>query len=134
MNNHKYQSIHSQLGTIIQSGEYQIGDRLPSERELSKSFGVSMATVRQALGLLEQDGTLGRRISILGPCLAVSVPVSLFFHPFVETIRRYEASSALEGGSEGWLFTQRLTSGIYQPRTDGSILCPKRKQSPLEHF
>lgn len=44
----------------IQSGEYEAGDLIPSERELAKVFGISRMTVRQALNLMVAEGTLVR--------------------------------------------------------------------------
>lgn len=47
------------------------GDRLPSEAELCADFGVSRATVQQALGMLERDGVIrrdqGRGTFYIGP-------------------------------------------------------------------
>ena len=40
----------------IRGGEYTAQDRLPSENELHREFGLSRATVRQALELLETNG------------------------------------------------------------------------------
>ena len=42
-------------GTIL-SGGYGLGDRLPPERELVESLGVSRTVVREALNLLESRG------------------------------------------------------------------------------
>ena len=40
----------------IAGGTFQAGDRLPTEREMSESYGVSRAIVREAMGRLKQDG------------------------------------------------------------------------------
>ena len=45
-----YSLIASQAEALVTSGRWQEGDRLPPERELCKDFGVSRATLRQALG------------------------------------------------------------------------------------
>lgn len=39
----------------IKSGTYNEGDKIPSERELSETFNISRATVRQALSELEKQ-------------------------------------------------------------------------------
>lgn len=41
--------------------KYQVGDRLPSEREICETYDVSRITVRQALQLLEEQGYVRRR-------------------------------------------------------------------------
>lgn len=49
------------LGQIV-DGESRIGDRLPSENQLSANFGVSRAVVREALARLHADGvTISRK-------------------------------------------------------------------------
>lgn len=49
------------LRAQIASGAWKIGDRLPSESELSKSFGVNRLTVRMALQKLNALGVLETR-------------------------------------------------------------------------
>ena len=44
-----YFQIQSQLLKMIQSGHLKAGDSLPSEEELSRIYGVSRMTSRQAL-------------------------------------------------------------------------------------
>ncbi|WP_418964984.1 GntR family transcriptional regulator [Cetobacterium sp.] len=42
----------------IKSGTYHEGDKIPSERELSETFSISRATVRQALSELEKQNDI----------------------------------------------------------------------------
>ena len=55
-----YSVIASRAEALIASGEWQEGDRLPPERQLCQDFGVSRATLRQALGELEERGLISR--------------------------------------------------------------------------
>lgn len=45
----------------ISSGEWKIGQRIPSEPELGDIYGVSRTVVRQALGEIELEGLISRR-------------------------------------------------------------------------
>lgn len=59
-----YFQIESILRSKILAGELKEGDRLPPENELSKQFGVSPLTVRQALSFLVEEGLLDRKPGI----------------------------------------------------------------------
>jgi GntR family transcriptional regulator, transcriptional repressor for pyruvate dehydrogenase complex len=50
--------IAQQLRRAIMDGELAPGDELPTEHELVEEFGVSRATVREALGALRAEGLL----------------------------------------------------------------------------
>ena len=57
----KYQRIADALRRQIRAGEYQPGDRLPSETALLERFRdqfgtLSLPTLRQAIGLLRSEG------------------------------------------------------------------------------
>lgn len=52
----RYVSIADFLQQQIESGEVQSGERLPSQHEMAKQFGVSLTTLRSAVDLLEQRG------------------------------------------------------------------------------
>ena len=56
--------LYHQIGAILReriaTGELQTGDRVPSEEELRRMFGVSRATCRQALQELEQNKLISR--------------------------------------------------------------------------
>lgn len=52
----KYFQLMDRLKQQIISGEIKPGEKLPSENELSKAYGISRHTVRKALKILENDG------------------------------------------------------------------------------
>ena len=54
----RYIQIADQLRRRIQKGQYAVGDRLPAEGQLAEQFGVNRHTLRQAVALLRQEGTL----------------------------------------------------------------------------
>lgn len=51
-----YQSIATKILSMIESGEFPIGSRLPGERDLAERFGVSRVTIREAEIALEAQG------------------------------------------------------------------------------
>ncbi|WP_413738426.1 FadR/GntR family transcriptional regulator [Sodalis sp. RH21] len=57
-----FQTIIQQLSNLLDSGSIKPGERLPSERELSESLGVSRTSIRQALKVLEASGRLETRV------------------------------------------------------------------------
>jgi len=52
----RYASVARELAAQIQGRMLEPGDRLPSERELSRRLGASRGTVRKALAVLQQSG------------------------------------------------------------------------------
>lgn len=57
-----YIKIHNQLRRDIENHVYQVGDRIPAERQLAEQFKVSRMTLRQAIKTLEEEGILERRL------------------------------------------------------------------------
>lgn len=57
-----YIKIHNQIKRDIENHVYQVGDRIPAERQLAVKFGVSRMTLRQAIKTLEDEGILERRL------------------------------------------------------------------------
>ncbi len=52
----KYQTIHAALRQQILSGELTAGSQLPPQQEMAERFGVTLMTLRQAIGALEAEG------------------------------------------------------------------------------
>ncbi|MES2945741.1 MAG: FadR/GntR family transcriptional regulator [Pseudomonadota bacterium] len=51
-----YRQIAEQLRALINGGEFEVGKRLPAERDLAKQLGVSRPSVREALIAMEVEG------------------------------------------------------------------------------
>ncbi|MGD8258975.1 MAG: winged helix-turn-helix domain-containing protein, partial [Desulfobacterales bacterium] len=52
----KYLQISAWIKELIQTGRYKVGEKLPSEVELSKMCGVNRNTLRQAISELTAVG------------------------------------------------------------------------------
>ena len=57
-----YIRIHNHIKEEIEDGKWQVGDRIPAERDLAEEFGVSRMTLRQAVQTLVDEGILERRV------------------------------------------------------------------------
>lgn len=57
-----YRQIAGQIAALIDNGEYPVGSRLPAERELAASLGVSRTSVREAIISLEIAGVVDVRV------------------------------------------------------------------------
>ncbi len=79
-----YEDIVTQLKDLIADGKLRPGDQLPPERELSDTFQVSRASVREAIRTLESMGFLdtkqgeGTYIASSVETLLASLPSTLF--------------------------------------------------------
>jgi GntR family transcriptional regulator, transcriptional repressor for pyruvate dehydrogenase complex len=54
-------AVRSQVLALIERGELRVGDKLPSEHDLARAFGVSRPIVREGLGALRAAGILESR-------------------------------------------------------------------------
>ncbi len=66
-----YWEVYQALRKKILSGEYEIGEQLPTESELQSTFNVSRITIRKAIEMLAADGYVltkqGRGTEVLDP-------------------------------------------------------------------
>ncbi|MFD2044162.1 GntR family transcriptional regulator [Ornithinibacillus salinisoli] len=58
---HLYLQVIDEIKRDIENGSYKAKQKLPSEFELAKNLGVSRATLREALRILEEDNVVTRR-------------------------------------------------------------------------
>ncbi|MBA1334479.1 MAG: hypothetical protein HPY66_2328 [Firmicutes bacterium] len=56
-----YMLVAEQIESLIKEGKIKAGDRLPSERDMASQFGISRATIREALTALEMQGLIESR-------------------------------------------------------------------------
>jgi GntR family transcriptional regulator len=82
-----YAQASEALRNLVQRGGYAPGDRLPSEIELSQQLGISRPTLREALRLLEEEGSIVRRHGV-GTFVAHSQPVIESGLEVLESIER----------------------------------------------
>lgn len=54
-------SVSGSIRAEITSGAYAIGDKLPTEKELAETYGVSRPIVREAINALKRDGLVVTR-------------------------------------------------------------------------
>jgi DNA-binding FadR family transcriptional regulator len=57
-----YEQIAEQIEALIRSGSFAPGSRLPAERELAETIGVSRPSIREALIALETAGLIETRV------------------------------------------------------------------------
>ncbi|MBM7052127.1 trehalose operon repressor [Rothia sp. ZJ1223] len=75
----KYQHVASNLTDRIESGEFQVGTLLPSEKHLAAHYQVSRETTRKALALLTDEGRIQKMVgkgSIVISPTRYTLPVS----------------------------------------------------------
>ncbi|WP_248962957.1 TetR/AcrR family transcriptional regulator C-terminal domain-containing protein [Sphaerisporangium perillae] len=95
-----YIRIVREIRRRIAAGELRAGDRVPSTREITRQWGVAMATATKVLTTLRQEGLVR---ALPGVGTVVHVP-----EPSRPAVRRLEGRGGPEGG-EGRVGEQDLT-------------------------
>lgn len=82
--------VANALRRAILAGEYQIGDKLPSEARLTEVHGVSRTVVREAIAALRSDGLVeprrGAGVFVLEPVAAPGLPFQNVDHARISSI------------------------------------------------
>lgn len=89
-----YRQVADQLRSLIDRGEYAVGSRLPTERELAEQLRISRPTVREALIALEVEGRVrirvGSGIYVNEPADAAPAPPAAVIEGPFELLRARE--------------------------------------------
>lgn len=107
-----YERVASDLAAKISNQTYQVGQRLPSERELAQLYAVSRPTVREALIALELDGQVEVRTGS-GVYVVARVPKS--GHAGVTDVGPFElleARRSIEGEACALAATRMTDTGL----------------------
>jgi GntR family transcriptional regulator len=105
-----YVTLQERIRELVEREGLQPGDMLPSEAELQARFGVSRATVRQALSTLERRGLVerqqGRGTFVTIPTMERSLPELTGFSEHVRSASMRPSSDLIEyavvaAGAEG---------------------------------
>jgi len=134
--------IASVLLREILEAQYRVGERLPSERDLSSRFDVSRGAIREGLSQLEQQGIIetqpgGARVkpidqatlAILGPMLALQkIPdpdlVDQFLEVFCVLTRLTVTSAVRNASAEQMIQLQKLLVELKQDVEDFETMQP----------
>lgn len=112
-----FEGIAKQIEEAILNGELKPDDRLPSERDLQKVFGVGRASVREAVRILENNGLIevrtgsingGIYVKHLSPSYTVDSLQRLFLTEQINIKELIEYRVELEGVTVSWA-AQRAT-------------------------
>ena len=85
-NKRLYRQISDKILVLIETGEYSVGSRLPSERELAERFSVSRPTIREAVIALEAKG----RVSVKTGSGVYVVEPSVEFTGLAKSVSPFE--------------------------------------------
>ena len=84
--------IIEQIRNAILSGRFKPGDKVASEKELMSEFGVSKATLREALRVLEGMGLVEIRKGIAGGVFIAEVDMKTTIHGIINFLHFREVS------------------------------------------
>jgi DNA-binding FadR family transcriptional regulator len=125
-----YRQVADQLRALIDGGEYPVGSRLPTERELAEQLRVSRPTVREALIALEVEGRVRIRVGsgiYVSEPTASAVPASAMIEGPFELLR---AREFIEGAIAGE--AARLATSDDIARIDAALAAMATVEHPSE--
>ncbi|CAM3159807.1 GntR family transcriptional regulator [Saccharomonospora xinjiangensis] len=98
-----HRQVAADLRERITAGEYAPGDRLPSERTMIETYGVSRLTIREALGILRAEGIV---VTEHGRGVFVRPPVS------IQRLSRSRLSRAARAENKGAFLADAAGQGF----------------------
>ncbi|WP_201413566.1 FadR/GntR family transcriptional regulator [Mesorhizobium sp. J8] len=121
----------------ISLGEWLENGRMPPERDLASEFGVARNTVRRAVSMLEDDGTVVRHVG-RGTFLTAGNPDSM-----AATVARMEGTSPadmmeirqlLEPAAASFAATNASAGELNAVREAHKIACASQDMPTFEHW
>lgn len=103
-NRHLYLQVIDRLKQDIETGVYKEKEKLPSEFDLAKQLGVSRATLREALRILEEENVIIRRHGV-----GTFVNVQPLFTSGIEQLSSVTAMIKQAGMIPGTIFLSSST-------------------------
>ncbi|MDE3838577.1 GntR family transcriptional regulator [Bacillus methanolicus] len=105
-NRHLYLQVIDRLKQDIEKGLYKEREKLPSEFDLAKQLGVSRATLREALRILEEENVIIRRHGV-----GTFVNAKPLFTSGIEQLNSVTNMIQLAGMTPGTIFLSSSTQG-----------------------
>lgn len=121
----RYVEVRRILAAEIASGQFEIGERFPTEKELCERFSVSRQTLREALRYLQDAGLLSRRRGA-GTTVAARIEPTLY-------VQEFSTLPALSTSSEESYYEIRSRSRVrvHAPLAESLRCAP---DAPWFHF
>ncbi|AGX03931.1 MULTISPECIES: GntR family transcriptional regulator [Bacillaceae] len=105
-NRHLYLQVIDRLKQDIEEGLYKEREKLPSEFDLAKQLGVSRATLREALRILEEENVIIRRHGV-----GTFVNAKPLFTSGIEQLNSVTNMILQAGMKPGTVFLSSVTQG-----------------------
>ena len=110
----------------IEKGEFEVGDRLPSEAQLTEAYSVSRTVVREAIAALRADGLVeprqGAGVFVLEPSIGIQRPFQILDVDKISSIiEMLELRTAVEMEAAALAATRRSPAQeeeIYEAEAD----------------
>ena len=104
----------------IASGDLKIGDRLPTEEELTESFGIARTTLREALRILESQGLIHIRRGRGGGATVTMPDLERLAEPLAVMLQLHRTSVGdLDAARR--LIEPQLAAWLAKSRTDDDL-------------
>lgn len=82
-----FEAVSTEIKKLIFEGTLKPGDRLPSEIELARQFGVGRQTIREALRLLELSGFIKIQKGVMGGPIIVDTILNTLSNSLLDAIQ-----------------------------------------------
>lgn len=124
-----YRQIAAQLSALIASGEFAVGQRLPSERDLAAQLGVSRPSLREALIALELEGLVEVRVGA-----GIWVTAASGRDPETDVHLQQEGEGPFELLRARWLIEGEIAAAAAREATDVDLASIRTPLTEMERL